>query len=135
MSKRAVIYGRVSTDMQRDNYSIPSQVAECLKYVKQRGYSLVGDQYVDPNSGHDTVGGNGAVPAYIDDFSSRELSRPSINTALTYLERVGYDVLVVHALDRLARDRVHSNVANPVAGAECRRRRAAGLVSNNNLDV
>ena len=104
MSKRAVIYGRVSTDLQRDNYSIPSQVAECLKYVKQRGYSLVGDQYVDPETGLDTTGGNGATPAYVDDYTSRELSRPSLDAAISYLETVGYDVLVVYALDRLARD-------------------------------
>ncbi len=52
----------------------------------------------------DSVSGNGSIPAYVDDYSSRELSRPSLNTALGYLERAGYDVLIVHSLDRLARD-------------------------------
>ena len=34
MSKRAVIYARISTDMQRDNFSIPLQIAECFKYTR-----------------------------------------------------------------------------------------------------
>ena len=34
MSKRAVISPRVSTDMQRDDFSIPLQIAECVKYTR-----------------------------------------------------------------------------------------------------
>jgi len=104
MSKRAAIYGRVSTDLQRDNFSIPSQVAECVRYAQKLGYPLVGDLYVDPETGLDTRPGNGAIPAYVDDYSSRELSRPGLDAALRYLEDVGFDVLIVHSLDRLARD-------------------------------
>ena len=105
MNKRAIIYARVSTDMQRDNFSIPSQVAECLKYVMACNYSLVGNQFVDSNNGRDVVPEHpGATPAYVDDFTSRELSRPSLDAALHFLETHGFDVMVVHALDRLARD-------------------------------
>ena len=105
MSKRAVIYARVSTDMQRDNFSIPSQIAECRHYAKKRGYTVIGEQFVNSMDGKDThAGAEGAIPAYVDDFTSRELSRPSLDTSLAYLESYGFDILIVHALDRLARD-------------------------------
>lgn len=104
MSKRAAIYARVSTDDQRGNYSIPTQLAACLQFTQAKGYAVVGNLHVDPDTGFDSPHGNGAVPAYVDDYSSRELSRPGLNAALEYLETVGFDVLIVHALDRLARD-------------------------------
>ena len=104
MTQRAVIYARVSTDMQRDNYSIPSQIKEILTYAKARGYSLVGNQYVDPEAGKDIVKSKTAIPAFVDDYTSRELSRPGLDAALLFLENTGYDVLIVQALDRLARD-------------------------------
>lgn len=105
MSRRAVIYARVSTDMQRDNFSIPSQIAECLKYADRKKYSLVGNQFVDPQTGKDVAPDYpNALPAYVDDYTSRELSRPSLDATLLYLEAFGFDVLIVHALDRLARD-------------------------------
>jgi len=105
MNKRAVIYARVSTDMQRDNFSIPSQISECVKFVKSKGYMLVGNQYVDKESGRDVAAdAPNRIPAYVDDYSSRELSRPSLDAAIYFLEQFGYDLLIVHALDRLARD-------------------------------
>ncbi|MCI0563797.1 MAG: recombinase family protein [Nitrososphaera sp.] len=104
MAKRAAIYARVSSDEQRSNYSIPTQVEECLKYVASRGYSLVGNQFVDPETGQDTQAQAHAVQAFVDDFTSRELSRPSLDAALRYLEEFGFDIFVVYILDRLARD-------------------------------
>ena len=105
MSKRAAIYARVSTDMQRDNFSIPSQVAECMKYVETKRYTLVGNQYVDMEKGRDVAAETpNSIPVFVDDYTSRELSRPSLDAAIYFLEQIGYDVLIVHALDRLARD-------------------------------
>lgn len=104
MSKRAAIYARVSTDDQRGNYSIPTQLAACLTYLRERNYALVGNQHVDLDSGRDSRSGDSTIPAYVDDYSSRELSRPSLNACQSYLESSGFDVLIVHALDRLARD-------------------------------
>ena len=101
MNKRAIIYARVSTDDQRNNYSIPSQVAEIKKYIEAKGYALVGNRFVDPDTGQDAVSG---TPAYVDDFSSRELSRPALDAAYEYLELYGYDVVVVYSIDRLDRD-------------------------------
>jgi site-specific DNA recombinase len=99
--ERAIIYARVSTDTQRDNFSIPSQVSECQKYILKCGYALVGDLYVNTETGRDAAVG---TPAFVDDLSSRELVRPGLDAAITYLETIGFDVVIVHALDRLARD-------------------------------
>jgi len=85
MNTRAVIYARVSTDMQRDNFSIPSQVASTLEYAKQKGYAVVGDRYVDSITGFDTPSDEGSVPAYVDDYTSRELSRPGLDAAFEFL--------------------------------------------------
>ena len=105
MSKRAVIYTRVSTDMQRNNYSIPTQIADCKRFAENRRYTLLGNQYVDIQTGLDANGpGPDTIPAYVDDFTSRELSRPSLDAAFEYLDSYGFDVLIVHAIDRLARD-------------------------------
>jgi site-specific DNA recombinase len=104
MTKRAAIYARVSTDIQRENYSIPTQVSDMVKHANIEGYSLVGNQFVDPVTGKDTTRKEGAVPAFVDDYTSTELSRPSLDAALLFLETTGFDVLIVHAIDRLARD-------------------------------
>lgn len=101
MNKRAIIYARVSTDDQRSNYSIPSQVAECKKYIEVKGYALVGNRFVDPETGQDAASG---TRAFVDDYSSQELSRPALDAAYEYLELYGYDVIVVYSIDRLDRD-------------------------------
>jgi site-specific DNA recombinase len=102
--ERAAIYARVSTDDQRDNYSIPTQLDADVRYCAERGYTIVGDQFVDAVTGRDTVRRAGTIAAYVDDYTSLELSRPSLNNVFTYADAIGFDVLVVHALDRLARD-------------------------------
>jgi site-specific DNA recombinase len=104
MNDRAIIYARVSSDLQRDNNSIPTQIADCVSYIRKHGYALVGDHFVDPVTGFDATKGNGAIAAFVDDFTSMELNRPSLDAAFTFLESVGIDVVVVHALGSLARD-------------------------------
>lgn len=104
MSKQAAIYARVSTDDQRGNNSIPTQVSDCLKYAQEHQYLIVGNQFVNPETGRDTKKDKKAIKAFVDDYTSLELSRPGLNAALAFLETGGFDVLIVHALDRLARD-------------------------------
>ena len=103
-TKRAIIYSRVSTDDQRSNFSIPTQISECVKYCQNNGYTLGGNAFVDKQSGLDVEKNPNSIPAYVDDYSSREMNRPSLDAALTYLEDYGFDVVVVHSIDRLARD-------------------------------
>lgn len=99
--KRAIIYARVSTDEQRGNYSISSQVAECKKYIDSRGYMLVGNCFVDPETGHDSATG---TRAFVDDYSSLEVNRPGLDKAYAYLNSDGFDIVVVYSVDRLDRD-------------------------------
>src|SRR5688572_25585502 len=101
---RAALYARVSTDIQRQNYSIPSQLKDMVGYAKDRRYTLVGNMFVDPHDGQDVQRSQGAIPAFVDDFTSSEFSRPGLNACLSFLNSVGFDVLIVHAIDRLARD-------------------------------
>jgi len=103
-TKRAIIYSRVSTDDQRSNYSVPTQIAECMKYCQKNGYTLVGNAYVDKKTGLDAEKNENSIPAYVDDYTSREMNRPSLDAALTYLEEYGFDIVVVLSIDRLARD-------------------------------
>ena len=99
--KRAIIYARVSTDEQRNNYSIPSQILECQDYIVRNGYVHVGNRYVDPATGFDSSSG---VKAFVDDYTSLEINRPGLDSAYEYLEDFGFDVVVVHNVDRLDRD-------------------------------
>ena len=105
MGQRAAIYARVSSDDQRGNYSIITQVRDALGYAEKKGCSVVGDCFIDPEMGRDVSSvGNGNIAAFVDDFSSRSISRPGFDAALTFLETIGFDILIVHSLDRLARD-------------------------------
>lgn len=104
MSKRAVLYARVSQDTQRDNYSIPTQIAACAQYAKENGYRLVGAQYVDAETGKDARPGPGTICAYADDHSGTELLRPGVLAMLDFLREQGADAVIVLSLDRLARD-------------------------------
>ena len=101
---RAVIYGRVSQDVQRDNYFIPTQVALCLRAAQEHGYNVVGDRHVDAATGRDTAPGRDTTPAYVDDHSGTELLRPGVLALLEYLRTAGADAVFVLSLDRLARD-------------------------------
>ena len=89
---RAVGYVRVSTEDQTKGYSLDAQRAEIQRYCERREYELV-QIYVDAG-----------VSAHTDKLSKRaELTR-SLNDA----ERGQFDVVVVHTLDRWARNmRVH----------------------------
>ncbi len=104
IEKRAVLYARVSTDDQRSNFSIPTQIAECMTYCQQRGYAVIGNVFVNKETGLDCQKDDHSVPAFVDDYSSRELNRPGLDATLSFLEEYGFDVVVVHSIDRLARD-------------------------------
>lgn len=97
---RAAIYCRVSTDTQRDNYSVPSQIQACLEYAESKGYMVVGDWLVDPGTGLDSGEG---VTAFVDDISSSEANRPALEAAYAFAASQGFDVLVTHSIDRMAR--------------------------------
>jgi site-specific DNA recombinase len=84
MTERAVIYARVSTEDQLENTSISSQIEDCKKYIESKGYQLVGDPFVDSQSGE-------SVP------------RPGLDDAFDFWDEFGFDIFVVKNDDRLAR--------------------------------
>ncbi|MCL4872196.1 MAG: recombinase family protein, partial [Anaerolineae bacterium] len=102
---RAMIYARVSTDAQRDNYSVPVQIEQAVNYAEERNYVIVGQKFVDPVTGKDLPEGTpGAIAAYVDDHTSMEIRRPGLTQAMAFVAKEKVDVVIVYVLDRFARD-------------------------------
>jgi len=85
---RAVAYPRYSSDNQREE-SIVAQMKAIAEYCKNKGYALVGN-YPDE-----------AKTATTD-------RRPNFQKMIKDSDRGLFDVVVVHKLDRFARDRYDS---------------------------
>jgi site-specific DNA recombinase len=88
MSKRAVIYARVSTDDQADNSSVDSQTAACRLYIAQ----------------HDLI----EVGAVADVISGAKLDRPGLDYVREQARMGAINALVVYCPDRLTRSLAHS---------------------------
>ena len=93
---RCVIYLRVSTEEQaerdftEEGFSLPAQRDACIQHIREQGWTLV-DEYVDRDSA-----------------SKRAASRPQFNAMLQrIMEQADIDTVVVHKLDRFARDAAH----------------------------
>ena len=84
---KAVVYLRVSTKEQaEEGYSIPAQAEACRRFIADKGWELA-DEYVDRGE------------------SARTADRPQLQAMLARLnEDPSIDCLVVHKLDRLARN-------------------------------
>lgn len=86
MTKRAVLYARVSTDEQADKgYSLPSQLDAMRKYAAQQSFEVVAE-FCDDYSG--------ATPIEF---------RPEGGKAYTMLKSGQADVIIAYAIDRLVR--------------------------------
>lgn len=90
--KRAVAYARYSTDKQYDT-SIEKQLEDIREYCKRKGYRLV-KEYVDRAE------------------SASKEDRPAFQELLQDARRQMFDVVVVHKLNRFARNRYLSVVAS-----------------------
>jgi len=87
MTKRAVVYARVSTDDQADKgYSLPSQLDACRSYAEQLGYEVVAE-YRDDHSGATPVSERPQGRHMNDLIRSRQV-----------------DAVIIHQVDRLSRD-------------------------------
>ncbi len=84
---RAVIYARYSPGPNQRTESIEAQVFACKKYCQDNGYELVRTPYTDEKKSGTT-----------DD-------RPSFRRMIRDAKGGVYDVVVVHKIDRFARDR------------------------------
>ena len=85
MTKRAVIYARVSTEEQKEHgYGLVRQEQECLKYAEHHGIDI--------------------VDIIKDDCSGTSLDRPGLSELRQRLVRELIDTVIVHDIDRLSRD-------------------------------
>lgn len=87
--KKAFIYARFSSDMQR-NESIDAQIRAAEKYAEQNGYVIIG-KYIDK-----------AKSATTD-------QRPQFQKMMNDIVSTDVDAIIVHKLDRFARNRYDSS--------------------------
>ena len=87
MTIRAVLYSRVSTDEQGDNFSLPTQVDACQRYAAQHGMDVVAQCQ--------------------DVMSGALLERPGLTKARQIIAAGGCDALIVYSQDRLTRSVAH----------------------------
>src|SRR5690606_30686701 len=98
-TKQAIIYLRVSTDRQAhrggeaEGYSIPAQRDACTRKAESLGARVV-SEFVDPGE------------------SARSADRPELQALLKRVALKDIDYVIVHKLDRLARDRYDDALIN-----------------------
>ena len=99
----AVGYIRVSTEDQTQGYSLDAQRAGIQEYCERNGYQLV-RIYADEG-----------VSAHTDKISKR----PQLSLLLEHAKQGQFDVVVVHTLDRWARNmRVHVDALQGLVEAQ-----------------
>jgi site-specific DNA recombinase len=91
---RAALYVRVSTDRQQQAQTIEQQVTQLRAYVAARdGWTVAAEH------------------GFRDDgYSGAKLSRPGLDALRDHAARAAFDVVVVCAPDRLARNFTHQMV-------------------------
>lgn len=82
-AKRVAIYTRVSRDEQADNWSLPTQEAECRAYAERMGYEVVG--------------------VWTEDFTGTDIDRPEMSKILKLVQSRQVDVVLSYKVDRLTR--------------------------------
>lgn len=85
---KAVIYCRVSTEEQVENYSIPSQIEAMHRYISDNNMQLAGE-FIE-------LGKTGSI-----------LDRPSLNELRQFVKSGGADVVLAYDPDRLSRNFTH----------------------------
>jgi site-specific DNA recombinase len=86
VNKRAVIYTRVSTAGQEENFSLGSQEAACRTFAESNGWTVVAVEQ--------------------DVASGANRNRVGLDRALSMIERGEADTLLAHALDRISRHQI-----------------------------
>src|ERR671914_800830 len=98
-TRLAAIYARVSTDRQRDEGTVESQVSELRELASDRGL-LVAEEFVFCDEG----------------FSGAVLARPALERLRDRAAEGAFEVLLCHSADGLAR----GGAAAPVPGHDRR---------------
>ena len=81
--QNALLYTRVSTGVQGEGYSLPTQLQGCRAYAAELGYTVLGE--------------------FEDQHTGTELDRPGINALLAFARSTPVQVVVVYDIDRLSR--------------------------------
>jgi len=91
---RTAFYVRVSTERQQQAQTIEQQVALLRAYVAERRGWVIEEQHIFRDDGH----------------TGAKLQRPGLDALRDQAARAAFDVVVVTAPDRLARNYVHQMV-------------------------
>src|ERR687887_2579204 len=91
---RVALYVRVSTDRQQHAQTIQQQVAQLHSYVAAHDGWTVAEEHVFRDDGH----------------SGAKLDRPGLDALRDHAARAAFDMVLVTAPDRLARNFVHQMV-------------------------
>src|SRR4051794_25948414 len=83
---KAAIYARVSTEDQKKNFSLPSQIKECRAYAEEHGFT-VEDAHV-----------------FTESYTGNSLERPELDNLRTLASTRVLSTVVVLDLDRLSRN-------------------------------
>ncbi len=84
MSKRAIIYARVSSDEQTKNNSLPTQLEAMRQYAERQGFTIVQELR--------------------EDYTGTKLDRPEMSKARVLVKERKVDALIAYASDRLTRN-------------------------------
>lgn len=88
---RAALYARVSTEKQREEATIDSQLFELKRQIASAGHTLV-KEYID------------------DGYSGAYLDRPALEELRAALKTDAFDAVYFLCADRIARDTIHQNI-------------------------
>ena len=88
---KAVLYCRVSTDLQEKEQTIGSQIEALREYARGKGYEVI-YEYLD------------------DGYSGATLERPGLDSMRDALRVGGFDVVLFHSPDRLARKAIYQGL-------------------------
>src|SRR5215217_3542091 len=91
---RVALYVRVSTDRQQHAQTIQQQVAQLQSYVAAHAGWTVVEEHVFRDDG----------------YSGARLDRPGLDALRDHAARAAFDVVLITAPDRLARNFVHQMV-------------------------
>jgi site-specific DNA recombinase len=87
MTKRAAVYLRISQDVNNDGLAIDRQRADCLRILREKDWTMVGEAYVDQSKS----------------AFDRKVRRPRYNQMVKDFEAGKFDAIVCWDLDRLTR--------------------------------
>src|SRR5215831_21396785 len=99
----AVIYARVSSEEQVQGYSIQAQLRACREWAEKHGYSVAKEYLEEGQSAFRNLEKRTALKELLADSVSKQR---------------GFDLIIVHKLDRLFRNTVESSTARAILKRE-----------------